>query len=507
MTRLLHLTLSCAAAILTLNTANADTITVTTDIDLEGGVWNCTEGSNCTLRYAISTAAAGDTITFDSNFTIGLSRQITIDKHLIIDGDLDDDQVADVTIYASDSSRIFFIENGLLVTLDGVKIREGTLEGSWGGGISIGTGNITNIKNSIFAGNTSDRGGGGIVNLNSLLYLTNTNFVSNQTRGSGGAILNFGTLIINNCDISQNKAFGRGGGIMNHADAAVTINASFLSNNLAVRDCGICDTPLGGGVYNMGEISIRRSTFEGNQTQYHGAGGTALEGEGGALYNAQLGVATIDQILFTGNRSKYGGAILNNGDLEMNNSTVSQNYAYLSGGGIYHGKTATTYGLTIRNTTIYNNATTNTIGTGTSGLHIGSATATGVHGEHITNSIIASSSLNSDCTIIGPGSLETNSHNLIEDGSCSPALNDAPLLESLADNGGPTLTHAIETGSPAINAGSNAYLLPAMTTDQRGVGYPRIRDNTVDIGAYEYSSPGKFFIFKSTTGKTIALPF
>ena len=64
-----------------------------------------------------------------------------------------------------------------------------------------------------------------------------------------------------------------------------------------------------------------------------------------------------------------------------------------------------------------------------------------------------------------------------------------PLLGPLANNGGPTLTHALNNFSPAIDAGSNALAVDqnnaALTTDQRGAGFPRIDHSVVDIGAYE----------------------
>jgi hypothetical protein len=67
-------------------------------------------------------------------------------------------------------------------------------------------------------------------------------------------------------------------------------------------------------------------------------------------------------------------------------------------------------------------------------------------------------------------------------GSANNLLNRDPLLGPLADNGGPTLTHALLPGSPAINAGSN---LSNLTTDQRQAGFPRVFESAVDIGAFE----------------------
>ena len=61
----------------------------------------------------------------------------------------------------------------------------------------------------------------------------------------------------------------------------------------------------------------------------------------------------------------------------------------------------------------------------------------------------------------------------------------SPNLGALAENGGPTKTMAIGALRPAYNAGSDALIPGGVTTDQRGAGYPRIQDATVDIGAYE----------------------
>ncbi len=61
-------------------------------------------------------------------------------------------------------------------------------------------------------------------------------------------------------------------------------------------------------------------------------------------------------------------------------------------------------------------------------------------------------------------------------------LDTDPLLGPLANNGGPTMTHALLPGSPAINVGDNT---DAPEWDQRGTGFPRIVNGTIDIGAFE----------------------
>jgi len=115
----------------------------------------------------------------------------------------------------------------------------------------------------------------------------------------------------------------------------------------------------------------------------------------------------------------------------------------------------------------------------------------------LANTIIAGNSV-SGPEAAGPdfqGSVTTDlGHNLIGDTSGSSGfspstdlLNVNPLLNALGNFGGPTQTFALLPGSPAINAGDNALIPSGITTDQRGPGYARTVNGTVDIGAFESS--------------------
>ena len=67
-------------------------------------------------------------------------------------------------------------------------------------------------------------------------------------------------------------------------------------------------------------------------------------------------------------------------------------------------------------------------------------------------------------------------------------INTDPLLGPLQDNGGPTFTHALLPGSPAINAGDPNFVGPP-DYDQRGPGFDRVRGGRIDVGSFEVQKP------------------
>ncbi len=181
------------------------------------------------------------------------------------------------------------------------------------------------------------------------------------------------------------------------------------------------------------------------------ANGNAGESSGGGIANTTGGMLIVSNSTFSGNSAnRFGGGIANffGGTVTVNNSTFSGNSAPGgSGGGI---------------------------------LNFASAT--------LKNTIVANSPSGGDCVGASDGG-----YNLVEDGSCLTAgttsISGDPMLGELADNGGPTKTHALLEGSPAIDAipdtnGSTPGCGDAgITTDQRGVARPQ--GSACDIGAYE----------------------
>jgi hypothetical protein len=154
------------------------------------------------------------------------------------------------------------------------------------------------------------------------------------------------------------------------------------------------------------------------------------------------------------------------------NSTISGNSAP-TGGGI---RTHPFSSSTIVNSTISGNSAA-----------FGGGIFNNLNATLIMRNTIVSGSLGGGADCADFGMFITNVSNLIQDGSCSPALSGNPNLGPLQDNGGPTLTYALLTGSPAIDAGDDSVLDAPfnLENDQRSFGFPRLGGSHVDIGAFE----------------------
>ncbi|HRF46545.1 MAG TPA: choice-of-anchor Q domain-containing protein [Anaerolineales bacterium] len=227
---------------------------------------------------------------------------------------------------------------------------------------------------------------------------------------------------------------------------------------------------VGGGLYNAGsQIALRNLVFSGNSAV--GGGGLLNTGSGSTLTNA----------VFVGNFGTFGGGMQNDGGSNgtLTNVTFSGNVGGL-GGGLFN---ANSNPLLV-NVTFSGNAGSSGSG---GGLHNANSA------PRLINTLIADSVSGGDCVNSSGGFIAAGSvNNLIEEGGSACGLVDGvngdrigqdALLGPLATGGGPTRTHPLLPGSPAINAGSNT---DCPTTDQLGTIRPL--GGTCDIGAYEYGN-------------------
>jgi CSLREA domain-containing protein len=327
------------------------------------------------------------------------------------------------------------------------------------------------------------------VDSGSSLHIDKLTIRHGYAENSGGGIQNLGTLIVMDSILSGNLG-ASGGAVLNSGFTGIV--RSVFSNNMADSSQG---GGSGGGIANSGgTVLVDRSKFEDNYASY-GGGGIAN-------YN---GAVAVTNTTLTNNRARYGGGILNastsspntlnivsstlseniafndgggifgyysEGDIKVTNSTFSGNKANI-GGGIRAGDKTTLY---LESSTFTQNSANQYGGVFTSGI------------LNFSNTIIANSFIGLDCYVARADgrSIGTNMHNLVGDGSCSVGginfLSGDPKLGPLANNGGPTQTHALLADSPAIDA-AFCDLSPAV--DQRGE--PRPSGSACDIGAFEFS--------------------
>jgi hypothetical protein len=251
----LLLALIVAAGLLHPASVAAATITVQSGADAGG---TC-PGATCTLRQAIATAAAGDTINFSGVTTVTLTTaELLISKNLIIDGG-----AGGVTVRRAAGSpdfRIFHISGGVTVTLQRLEIVNGRASGvfpaSAGGGI-FNENSTLNLTNSTVRGSRADAGGGiynGADGGAASVTLTGSTISNNRSDGLGGGILNNATgfpatLTITNSTLSGNEALSDGGGIYNWArttNATATLDYVTMMDNIGTDGQHI-HTRQGGG--------------------------------------------------------------------------------------------------------------------------------------------------------------------------------------------------------------------------------------------------------------------
>jgi len=244
-------------------------------------------------------------------------------------------------------------------------------------------------------------------------------------------------------------------------------------SGLTIRNGNVAVTgDSGGGIYNSipggqgGILKLVDVVVTGNSAVF-----------GGGIFNGWSASVSMERVTISSNTAAYGAGLYtrDGGEVRITNGTVSRNAASGGGGGI---DTFFFANLLLNNVTIAEN---------TAALVGGGINSEPGSGRIILNRTIVADNSQADCA----GQIQSKGYNLDSDNTCSltqhtdlPGLN--PLLGPLRDNGGQTPTHALQDGSPAIDAGGTAAT-GCPPADQRN--YLRPGDGIAcDIGAYEKGS-------------------
>jgi hypothetical protein len=501
------------------------------------------------IRYCIAqanqSANAGSTITFSAALTgstITLSQgELVISDAMTITGP----GASSLTISGNNSSRLFDVASGGSLTLENVTLTGGLAQGTGaaaeGGAIySSGTlalSGVTVTSNEALGsngaaaglpgdagGNGADACGGGIYVAGGTVTLSNDTLSSNKAVGGnggagatssgvpfgpggnggagsgGGLYVASGSVTLTNNTLSSNNAMGGNGGAGGNNGTATT------SSGVLTYDYGNGGAGSGGGLYLAGgTVTLTNSTLSSNQAvggsggpggfagfTRGGAGGNGGAGLGGGLYLASGGVTMTNDTLSSNNA--VGGTGGPGGPAPISpygfrgTAGADGSAGAGSGGGFY----VAYANVTLNDDTLSSNDASGSDGAFGGGIGVLTGTNVLLH-----NTLVAANLANGNPSDVysdnqvslntassynligdGDGGLSTANHNLL--GSSTSPLN--PLLGPLQNNGGPTQTTALLAGSPAIDAGDNTN---APAYDQRGPGFARIVNGTIDIGAFE----------------------
>lgn len=288
-------------------------------------------------------------------------------------------------------------------------------------------------------------------------------------------IVNTGTTAtLRNLTITNGYGWQLAGGILNNG--SLTLDHATVTNNTMATDAGDY-WQGGGGIYNGdgATLNLIDSTVSHNQAGW----------SGGGIYSFFNTTNTIVRSTISGNVSNdVGGGIRSLGNFTIIDSTISGNTATgWHGGAIFQ----TDGNITIMNSTIANNIAPDWA---PSTFFIGQFGGGFVPTLTLTNTIITGNQWYA-CEKFASGTVGnviSGGHNVVQDDSCNPAASDVivwdALIGPLTDNSGPTFTHALLPGSPAIDTADDAL---CSATDQRGITRPQ--GMHCDVGSFELSIP------------------
>ncbi len=522
------------------------------DPSLAGGTILLTMGELKITDSLTINGLGADLLTIDASGNDPTPDSTPLDNNFSDDGD-------GSRIFSIFDGQDFFeqVQKLTPVTISGLSLTGGDV---YGGGAIATSEMLTLVDVSIYGNFALGNEGGGGISAQSIypLSIISSTISDNLTGGAGGGVRVIAPLSIIDSTISNNRARLKGGGIW-VTNGDVFIEGSTISGNtsisgrgggirfggsyrsMTIRDSRISDNTAGshgGGVYARGETTISGSTVSGNSADGNGGGvytrgeitisestvsGNSADERGGGLFFGGASTRITDTLISANFAADAGGGLATTGNFpfEIVNSTISGNSTFGDGGGVrffyvaqylqatlsdsssaetLEVNAAASGQFVIANTTITDNrADSDADGNGSGGGIYSSP----IPSLKLNHTIVAGNRRATVDEDLARGNYDVY-YGLIGAVAPDATLSGAsilmigvdPLLGPLADNGGPTLTHALLPGSPAIDAGDPAAVagvdgIPEY--DQRGFPYERVFGGRIDIGAFERQPlPGDF---------------
>lgn len=467
-------------------TVAASNFTVTT-LDDELDADPSADPADLSLREAISLANASegtDAIFFDG----GLSGSVLLDASL---GQLTITESVSlvgsgpqtIAVDAQGNSRVIDVSaTDGNVLIEGLTITGGAVTGEdeTGGGIRFQSSDTLTVNNSVISGNSTDgiaSPGGGIQTFGGNIVVTDTTITGNSTAGQfsggGGVWINGGDLTVVRSTISGNStnaALSAGAGLYVDTGTLTIIQSTVEDNDTDGFRSG------GAGIVLLNsEGTVRDSLVSGNASRREESGGGGIRS---ILTTLQIVNSTV-----SGNSASTqsgvsigGGVYASRSTVDVDHSTITGNQTPGVGGGIGVPATTVNTSLTISNSVVAGN-----VDGGAAPDFVGSNT---ISSGAVRYSLIGD---NTGTTLASSQAPDPINGNLVGDPNGAGVID--PLLLPLADNGGLTRTHSLDTLSLAIDAGDPLFnrdaFTPSLTHDQRGEGFNRFSGNAIDIGAFE----------------------
>ena len=503
-------------------------------------VTNTNDSGPGSLRSAIDdandlTPNALDTIIFSvpSGSIINLLSRLEPRDSVIIKGQISGDPSSIILDGGNNVKLIFatgFSNNIANLTLENITLQNGNSPSS-GGSITATNINL-NLTHTIITNSSASTAsfakGGGLSFSNGNLTINHSTITGNSTSGSGGGLyVQNSDLVVFDSIISENSSNKSGGGLFLKSSTATITSSVFTDNyttNLTDSFIG-ASTGAGGGIFIQNkkyantptrEIRITKSNITNNLTK-------GFSAKGGGLYIDQVDVSLMIDSTISGNSTSgdeaLGGGIYSKSRLFLLDSSISENSTTgknANGGGIFSRNF-----IDLINTSLSGNATnglsadgggvflqfssnpydgfnfvqstiTNNISQyGAGGISVIPGTGSGnafrntiVSGNTGPEGNFENKDTSSGRIIFAENSLFGDSFTEISIAfSVDNIFSDNPNIGPLQFNGGYTKSHKPNEFSPVINSGNNS--LSNIPSDQRGAGFNRVIDNTVDIGSLE----------------------